>query len=182
MSFDAYQKAKIYLLVIIMLFTGAIFFKGGVIKEALVGGSSVTSPALVINNLIGTKAVPITGSKTVIVSAGTDYDALYLNAQINVATTSAQTYTVTPYFSITPNCTASTTDTSINWFSKAVQTASSLVSTSTEPLVYSFGTTSSTTKSFQFAINTFGANCIKLVTVPSFATTTAWVEAIVKQQ
>ena len=146
-----------------------------------VGGSSPYATAYINSNVIGTKTTPATGAQTVAFGTGLDYDYVFLNAKITAATTTAQTYTITPYFSNSNGC-SSSTDSNVDWYSQGVQTASGTVSTSTQPLSYNFSTSATSSNMFQIIITPVGSACMKLVTTTTNASTTAWVEALIKQR
>jgi hypothetical protein len=134
-------------------------------------------------NVVGTNASPydlkLSATNTYAISTSTvafngdyGYDTLSLNIKvINASTTGANTITLTPTFSNDLGC-ASSTDTNINWFTSQ-DTASRKNATSS-----SFAANTTTYRKID--IINLATKCIKLVTYGSHASSTIFIDGLMK--
>lgn len=132
-------------------------------------------------NLVGTSAslydfnnssstMPIATS-TSVMSGDFGFDTLSLNIKVvNASTTGANTITIVPTFSNEDGC-GSSTDSSINWFSNYNELTQ--LSTST-----SFAANATTLKKYDMF--NLATQCTKLVISSSHASSTIWVQGLLK--
>ena len=140
-----------------------------------IGGSTGANPSF-YRDVIGAEGnyTNIGTGTSAILTTGFDYDVLSMYLELKPGTSTSQTVSITPYYSLS-GCTASS-----DWFGDASFTTSGLISTTTAPMVYNFNTSTTTDQYYRFNIYNQGAKCVKFGVTSTYATSTMLMSALVK--
>ena len=170
---------------LVFLILLGVWFKGG-------GGNlgmALPTTLWQRSDLLGTNASPYSFASTTVLSLSVTatstlsvdyiYDTLSLNIKIvNASSTKASAFTITPLYSNDPNCHENAAQTSsINWFAPIDVNTNYLNS---NQLATTTTAAAGKTVRYKYTIRDLATQCIRFVFTDTNASSTAWVEALLK--